>query len=109
MQEEQLMHAASQSSDTVTISRQELQRFEQVHAELKFAQTKIAALNFEIARLKRWRFGSSSESLDTTTQAVFNQRAKSLRTWLGALNLGLVEGRQRERESGAACGCGLNK
>jgi hypothetical protein len=42
------------------------------------------------------------------TQAVFNQRAKSLHTWLGALNLGLVEGRQRERESGAACGCGLS-
>ena len=30
------------------------------------------------------------------TQAVFNQRAESLRTWLGALNLGLVEGWQRE-------------
>lgn len=26
--------------------------------------TQIAALNFEIARLKRWRFGASSESLD---------------------------------------------
>jgi transposase len=27
-------------------------------------------LNFEVARLKRWRFGSSSESLEATTQAV---------------------------------------
>ena len=27
------------------------------------------------------------------TQAAFNQRAESLRTWLGALNLGLVDGR----------------
>ena len=43
---------------------------ERMQAELKFSQTKIAALNFEIARLKRWRFGSSSESLDSTTQAV---------------------------------------
>ena len=43
------------------------------------------------------------------TQAVFNQRAKTLRTWLAALNLGLVEGRQRERESGVACRCGLSK
>ena len=43
---------------------------ERMQAELKFNQTKIEALNFEIARLKRWRFGSSSESLDTTTQAV---------------------------------------
>jgi transposase len=41
-----------------------------MQAELEFKQTKIEALNFEIARLKRWRFGSSSESLDGTTQAV---------------------------------------
>ena len=43
---------------------------ERLQGELKFKQTKIDALNFEVARLKRWRFGSSSESLDTTTQAV---------------------------------------
>jgi transposase len=41
-----------------------------LQGELKFKQTKIDALNFEIARLKRWRFGSSSESLDSSTQAV---------------------------------------
>jgi len=49
---------------TVTIPREDFERFERLQAELKFAQTKIAALNFEVARLKRWRFGSSSESLD---------------------------------------------
>ncbi len=43
---------------------------ERMQAEIKFKQTKIEALNFEIARLKRWRFGSSSESLESTTQAV---------------------------------------
>jgi transposase len=43
---------------------------ERMQAELKFKQTKIEALNFEVARLKRWRFGTSSESLDGTTQAV---------------------------------------
>ena len=43
---------------------------ERMQADLKFKQTRIEALNFEIARLKRWRFGSSSESLDATTQAV---------------------------------------
>jgi transposase len=43
---------------------------ERMQSEIKFKQTKIEALNFEIARLKRWRFGSSSESLDGTTQAV---------------------------------------
>src|SRR5574337_643059 len=53
--------AASPNSDTVTISRED---FERLRSQLKFAQTKIAALNFEVARLKRWRFGQSSESLD---------------------------------------------
>jgi transposase len=43
---------------------------ERQHGELKFKQTKIEALNFEIARLKRWRFGSSSESLDNSVQTV---------------------------------------
>ena len=43
---------------------------EQLQGELKFKQTRIDALNFEVARLKRWRFGSSSESLDTGKQAV---------------------------------------
>ena len=42
---------------------------ERQSAELRFNRTKIEALNFEIARLKRWRFGSSAESLDGGTQA----------------------------------------
>ena len=41
-----------------------------LQGELKFQKTRNEALNFEIARLKRWRFGSSSESLDSSTQAV---------------------------------------
>jgi transposase len=41
-----------------------------MQTELQFEKTRNAALNFEVARLKRWRFGSSSESLDATTQAV---------------------------------------
>ncbi len=45
-------------------------RIERLESELKYKQTKIEALNFEIARLKRWRFGSSSESLDGSVQAV---------------------------------------
>ena len=45
-------------------------QIERMQAQIKFSQTKIEALNFEIARLKRWRFGSSAESLQATTQAV---------------------------------------
>ncbi|MEY2874572.1 MAG: hypothetical protein RLZZ373_1943 [Pseudomonadota bacterium] len=45
-----------------------------MQGELKFKQARIDALNFEVARLKRWRFGSSSESLETSTQAaLFDQ------------------------------------
>ena len=55
------------AADSVHELRDLVQRMQ---AEIKFKQTKIEALNFEIARLKRWRFGSSSESLDSTTQAV---------------------------------------
>ena len=56
-----------QVPDSVLVPRDLIERMQ---AELKFSQTRIEALNFEIARLKRWRFGSSSESLDSTTQAV---------------------------------------
>lgn len=63
-----MQHAPTHDTDapagTVSITREQLERFERLQAELKFAQTRIAALNFEVARLKRWRFGSSSESLD---------------------------------------------
>ena len=55
------------SPQTLQGLRDLLQRLQ---GELKFKQTTIDALNFEVARLKRWRFGSSSESLDTSTQAV---------------------------------------
>jgi len=51
----------------VLVSQAVLQR---LHAEIKFKQAKIEALNFEVARLRKWRFGTSSESLDASTQAV---------------------------------------
>jgi transposase len=63
--------APAQQTHSAGDSMQEMRDLiERMHAEIKFKQTKIEALNFEIARLKRWRFGSSSESLETTTQAV---------------------------------------
>ncbi len=55
------------ADDAVQMLRDLLERMQD---ELKFKQTKIEALNFEIARLKRWRFGLSSESLEASTQAV---------------------------------------
>ena len=45
--------AQGSAPDTVQGLRDLLQRLQ---GELKFKQTKIDALNFEVARLKRWRF-----------------------------------------------------
>ena len=59
--------ATPAETETLQKLRQLLAR---VQGELKFQQTRNEALNFEIARLKRWRFGSSSESLDSSAQAV---------------------------------------
>jgi transposase len=64
MLEDQPILTAAPQGESVTIARADFERFERLQRELKFAQTKIAALNFELARLKRWRFGISSESLD---------------------------------------------
>jgi len=60
-------HDAQPAADPVQAMRELIERMQ---AELRFEKTRNEALNFEIARLKRWRFGSSSESLDSTTQAV---------------------------------------
>ena len=57
----------SPAGDSVSALRDLIERLQ---AQVKFEQTRNEALNFEIARLKRWRFGSSSESLETSTQAV---------------------------------------
>jgi transposase len=64
MLEAQPIRTAPPGSDTVTIARGDFERFERLQVDLKFAQTKIAALSLEVARLRRWRFGSCSESLD---------------------------------------------
>ena len=55
------------AGESVLVSRE---LFDRMQAELQFEKTRNAALNFEVARLKHWRFGSSSESLDATAQAV---------------------------------------
>ncbi|MGC8808285.1 MAG: IS66 family transposase, partial [Thiomonas sp.] len=49
----------------------------QLQADLKFQQTRIAALSFELARLKQWRFGQSSEALDTQGQ-LFDTKTQAL-------------------------------
>jgi len=58
---------APSADDAVLVPRALLER---IQADLLLEKTRNEALNLEIARLKRWRFGTSSESLDTSTQAV---------------------------------------
>lgn len=60
-------HEAAPAADAVQELHELIQRLQ---GEIRFDKTRNEALNFEIARLKRWRFGTSSESLDNTTQAV---------------------------------------
>ncbi|MBE0549401.1 MAG: IS66 family transposase [Rubrivivax sp.] len=60
-------HDAAPAADAVQELRELIERLQ---GEIRFEKTRNEALNFEIARLKRWRFGTSSESLDSTTQAV---------------------------------------
>ena len=58
---------ATAAADSVQVLHDLVERLQ---GQIKFQKTKIEALNFEIARLKRWRFGSSAESLEASTQAV---------------------------------------
>jgi len=67
----QTCEAQTADDAVVLISRLALDRMQ---AELRFEKTRNEALNFEVARLRRWRFGSSAESLDTSTQAVLFDR-----------------------------------
>lgn len=46
-------------------------------AKLKFEQTKNQALNFELMRLKQWRFGSSSESMDSAQVQLFDAKLEA--------------------------------
>ncbi len=43
-------------------------------AQLKFEQTRNAALNLEVARLKNWRFGTSAESMDAGQSDLFDAK-----------------------------------
>ena len=130
---------AQEASDTVSDPEQQTVQglrdlLERLQGELKFKQTRIDALNFEVARLKRWRFGSSSESLDTSIQAVLfdhiladtaledratedankpaasNRRAKgqAVRQALPA-NLPRIEHHHELQETHCACGQALKR
>jgi transposase len=51
---------------------------EQQAAEIRRQAQKNAALSLEVARLKRWRFGQSSESLDSRQGELFEAKTQAL-------------------------------
>lgn len=51
---------------------------EQLAGEVKRQAQKNAALSLEVARLKRWRFGQSSESLDSQQGELFDAKTQAL-------------------------------
>ncbi len=51
---------------------------EQLSSEVKRQSQKNAALSLEVARLKRWRFGQSSESLDSQQGELFDAKTQAL-------------------------------
>ena len=46
--------------------------------QVKFLDVKVAALSLEVARLKRWRFGKSSESMDARQGELFDKATEVL-------------------------------
>jgi transposase len=59
-----------ESLKTSDTGRLAVELIEQMQGDLKLKQVKIDALTFELARLKNWKFGRSSESLDGDKQKV---------------------------------------
>ena len=51
---------------------------EQLSGEVKRQALKNVALSLEVARLKRWRFGQSSESLDSHQGELFDAKTQAL-------------------------------
>ena len=51
---------------------------EQLSGEVKRQALKNAALSLEGARVKRWRFGQSSESLDSHQGELFDAKTQAL-------------------------------
>lgn len=45
--------------------------------KLKFEQSKNQALNIEVMRLKQWRFGSSSESMESAQTQLFDTKIEA--------------------------------
>jgi len=75
LEQDELQHFDTLSGEQAKQYARQL--LERLGRQLKFEQTKNQALNFEIARLKQWRFGSSSESMDSAQAHLFDSKMEA--------------------------------
>ena len=75
------MPSTPQIESSLSDAAREVHSFADAHAviaklkaQLKFEQTRNAALNLEVARLKSWRFGTSAESMDAGQSDLFDTK-----------------------------------
>ncbi|RZL88653.1 MAG: hypothetical protein EOP82_22615 [Variovorax sp.] len=68
---------------------------ERKDGEIALRQAKIEKINFELARLKRWKFGAKSEAMTAEQRQLFQDTVAedeaSLQAQLAALQAGLPE------------------
>ena len=55
------------------LAQQMLQRLRQQDSEIKFKDTKIEKITFQLARLKAWKFGAKTESMTAEQKRLFEE------------------------------------
>lgn len=55
------------------LAQQMLQRLRQQDSEIKFKDTKIEKITFQLARLKAWKFGAKTESMNAEQKRLFEE------------------------------------
>ena len=83
------------SADATTLITQLRQQVQSQAREIAWAHAKLEKVNFELARLKRWKFGAKTEAMTAQQRALFQdtlaEDEASLRARLTELQRGLPE------------------
>ena len=83
------------SVEAAALIAQLQQRVQAQAREIAWRDAKLDKLNFELARLKRWKFGAKTEAMSAQQRALFQdtlaEDEASLRAQLAALQAGLPE------------------
>jgi transposase len=95
----QMLQRIQQQDEQLALKDQELQRklgeIERKDREIAWRDAKLEKVNFELARLKRWKFGARTETMTAEQRRLFEdtlaEDEASLRAQLAALQAGLPE------------------